>query len=162
MSLLGKLTRPFRTLWVPVVLLVALGCVTAVRIYFASGSRRKADDPVTKQQAQLKAAPKAQAGKSQVPEPVTANFGETFSNFVLPPELPKKDEVKRPLPRGTSPHPAGYIGLAVQPNPGRPPRAHRGAGAHRGRDTPPPAGLGALWGPETPEPDLARSNQAGT
>ena len=43
MSVLGKITRPFRTLWVPVILLIGLGCVTAVRIYFASGSRRKAD-----------------------------------------------------------------------------------------------------------------------
>ena len=98
MSVLGKMTRPFRTLWFPVVLLIGLGCVTAVRIYFASGSRRKADDPVAKQQALIKEAPKAQAGKSQVPEPVTANFGETFSNFVLPPELPKKEEAKRPVP----------------------------------------------------------------
>ena len=98
MSVLGKITRPFRTLWVPVILLIGLGCVTAVRIYFASGSRRKADDPVAKQQALIKEAPKAQAGKSQVPEPVTANFGETFSNFVLPPELPKKEEAKRPIP----------------------------------------------------------------
>lgn len=98
MSLLGKLTRPFRTLWLPAVLLVALGCVTAVRIYFASGSRRKADELLTNQKPQPAPVSKSAAGKAGPSEPVTAHFGETFSNFVLPPELPKKEEAKRPPP----------------------------------------------------------------
>lgn len=97
MSLFRKLSRPFRTLWVPAVLLVALGCVTAVRIFFASGSRRTAEASRGLKPVAAKPLPGSGA-KPSPEEPVTAHFGETFANFVLPPEQPKKDESKRPPP----------------------------------------------------------------
>jgi hypothetical protein len=98
MSFLGKITGPFRRLWLPAVLLTVLGCLTAVRIYFASSTRRQADDPAVRQAAQAKNVPKPAVGKEPAPQPTTMNFGETVSNFVLPPDTSKKNEAPRPPP----------------------------------------------------------------
>ncbi len=96
MSFLGKITGPFRTLWFPYMLVVVLGGITAARIYFASSGRRQTEDPAAHQEA--KAAPQAAPANSPVPQPITMKFGETFSNMVLPPNAPKKDEPTRPPP----------------------------------------------------------------
>jgi hypothetical protein len=98
MSFLGKVTGPFRKLWLPAVLLAVLGCLTAVRLYFASSTRRQADDPAARQAAQAKSVAKPATGKEPAPQPATQQFGETFSNFVLPPDTSRKNEAPRPPP----------------------------------------------------------------
>jgi hypothetical protein len=98
MSFLGKVIRPILKLWVLAVLLAVLGCVTAVRIYYASSTRRQDDDPAAKQAAQAKTVAKPAAGKEPIPQPATTQFGETFSAFVLPAETSKKNEAPRPPP----------------------------------------------------------------
>jgi hypothetical protein len=98
MSLLGKIGAPVRKLWVAALLVVVLGSVTAVRIYHASSARRRAEDPANQQEAAAKAVAKPATAKDAVPQPIMMQFGEQFANFALPPELPKKDEAKRPPP----------------------------------------------------------------
>jgi hypothetical protein len=96
--LLGKITAPLRSLWLPAVLLIALGTLTAVRLYFASSTRRQTEDPATKQEPKSKSLAALGAPKESAPQPAIQQFGETFSNFVLPPATPKKNEVPRPPP----------------------------------------------------------------
>lgn len=98
MSFLGKITAPFRRLWIAALLVVALGSITALRIYHASSVRRQAAAAqANPPQANPRAAAK-DAAKSDVPEPVTMQFGEQYAKFALPAETPKKDEAKRPPP----------------------------------------------------------------
>jgi len=98
MSLLRKIGAPFRKLWVAALLVVILGGATAVRIYFASSTRRQAAASSAAPEAESKAAIRTGTAKDAVPQSVMMQFGEQFAGFVLPPELPKKDEPKRPPP----------------------------------------------------------------
>ena len=98
MSLIAKVSAPFRKLWVAALLVVILAGATAVRIYYASSARRQADELAARPDAKPNAASKPGSAKDNVPQPVTMQFGEQFASFALPPESPRRDEPKRPPP----------------------------------------------------------------
>jgi len=101
MSLLRKLTNPFRRLWLSMGLLVVLAGVTVLKIYHASSSRRESEAALAEPGGPQKPAGPAPLGeaKETPPKTVTEEFGQTFSNFVLPQGTgPKKPEGPPPVP----------------------------------------------------------------
>src|ERR1700722_5346189 len=98
MSILRKITAPFRRIWIVAAILVTLACLTAVRLFFASNGRRRAEDNLGTPPLATKTPAKSATSLGSVSEPVTANFGGTISNFVLPPESSKRPQAKEPPP----------------------------------------------------------------
>ncbi len=97
MSILRKVIAPFSRIWVVAAILVGLAALTAVRIFYASGSRRR-DQERLGNQTVATAPVHAASGTAAIAQPVTASFGEQISNFVLPPEAPQKSHPKEPPP----------------------------------------------------------------
>jgi len=101
MNALRKIASFLRRLWTSLLILMVLASVTAVKIYFASSSRRHTTETAAAQENAKKPGKPARAAprKDQAPRTVTEEFGEKFANFVLPPEPPgKKDQDKGPPP----------------------------------------------------------------
>src|ERR1017187_5119365 len=101
MNALRQLASFLRRLWTSMLILVFLASVTAVKLYYASTSRRRATDTVAVQKTAKKSEKPGRVAprKDQAPRTVTEEFGEKFASFVLPPApYAKKDQDKGPPP----------------------------------------------------------------